>query len=171
MFYYNDVISNDALFSSEYPITEVDDIIYEVDCEHITIPRPGAGIEIGSDGAPFDADEGLVEGDTITVNNLIHEFGLQPIDLTKHEFGSLLKGYARSIMDYLQKHNSGRLDQSGKGSTAYAKRIMEHYADYQFYLGERYNQGAMVMLLRYREDGHTPYFTFWKDGLKEQRLT
>lgn len=29
---------------------------------------------------------------------------------------------------------------------------------------------GMVCLLNYREDGITPYFTFFKDGLKEQKL-
>lgn len=29
---------------------------------------------------------------------------------------------------------------------------------------------GMVALLNYREDGITPYFTFFKDGLKEEKL-
>lgn len=29
---------------------------------------------------------------------------------------------------------------------------------------------GMVCLLNYREDGITPYFTFFKDGVKEQKL-
>jgi len=28
----------------------------------------------------------------------------------------------------------------------------------------------MVALLNYREDGVTPYFTFWKDGAKQIKL-
>jgi hypothetical protein len=29
---------------------------------------------------------------------------------------------------------------------------------------------GMVALLNYREDGITPYFTFFKDGLAEEKL-
>lgn len=29
---------------------------------------------------------------------------------------------------------------------------------------------GMVALLNYREDGITPYFTFFKDGLKQEKL-
>jgi len=32
------------------------------------------------------------------------------------------------------------------------------------------NPEGMVALLNYRADGVTPYFTFWKDGLKEVKL-
>lgn len=30
--------------------------------------------------------------------------------------------------------------------------------------------GYRVVLLNYREDGVTPYMTFWKDGLKEEKV-
>jgi len=29
---------------------------------------------------------------------------------------------------------------------------------------------GMVALLNYREDGVTPYLTFWRDGVKEVKL-
>jgi len=45
-----------------------------------------------------------------------------------------------------------------------------NFKDYEFYTGESMNPDGMVALLNYREDGITPYFTFWKDGLKEVKL-
>ena len=36
--------------------------------------------------------------------------------------------------------------------------------------GESMNPDGMVTLLNYREDGVTPYFVFWKDGLKEEKI-
>jgi len=38
-----------------------------------------------------------------------------------------------------------------------------------FDLEEMGGEGDLVALLNYREDGITPYFTFWKDGLKEYK--
>lgn len=32
------------------------------------------------------------------------------------------------------------------------------------------NPDGMIALLNFREDGITPYFTFWSDGMKEQKL-
>ena len=40
----------------------------------------------------------------------------------------------------------------------------------RFYTGESMNPDGMVALLNYREDGVTPYFVFWKDGLKEEKI-
>jgi hypothetical protein len=42
--------------------------------------------------------------------------------------------------------------------------------DYEFYTGESMDPDGMVALLNYREDGVTPYFTFFKDGLAEEKL-
>ena len=31
-------------------------------------------------------------------------------------------------------------------------------------------EGSMYVLVNYREDGITPYATFWKDGLEEYKV-
>merc|ERR1711939_597356 len=54
--------------------------------------------------------------------------------------------------------------------TSFDKKILGNFKDYEFYTGEGMNPDGMVALLNYREDGVTPYFTFWKDGLKEVKL-
>lgn len=40
---------------------------------------------------------------------------------------------------------------------------------YQFYTGESMNPEGMIGLLNYREDGVTPFFIFFKDGLEEEK--
>ncbi|CAB5196768.1 unnamed protein product [Rhizophagus irregularis] len=42
--------------------------------------------------------------------------------------------------------------------------------DYQFYTGKNFEQEGMIALLNYREDGITPYFTLFKDGLIEEKV-
>ena len=41
---------------------------------------------------------------------------------------------------------------------------------YQFYIGESMNPEGMVALMNYREDGVTPFFIFFKDGLIEEKF-
>ncbi|KAG0079841.1 hypothetical protein BGZ92_000870 [Podila epicladia] len=53
---------------------------------------------------------------------------------------------------------------------AAAKKILGNFKDYEFYIGESMNPDGAVMLLNYREDGVTPYFTVFKDGLKSIKL-
>jgi hypothetical protein len=38
---------------------------------------------------------------------------------------------------------------------------------FNFYTGEKMDPNGMVALLNYRDDGVTPYFIFFKDGLEE----
>ena len=40
---------------------------------------------------------------------------------------------------------------------------------FQFFQGESMNPEGMIGLLNYREDGVTPYFIFFKDGLEEEK--
>jgi hypothetical protein len=69
----------------------------------------------------------------------------------------------------------------------YAKKIIANFKDFEFvkspfgslrfsliigsqYTGSSQNPEGMVALLNYREDGITPYLTFWIHGLEEQKL-
>ena len=57
-----------------------------------------------------------------------------------------------------------------KRAAGAAKKIIANFKDYEFYVGESMAPDGMIALLNYREDGVTPYFTFWKDGLKEVKV-
>ena len=51
-----------------------------------------------------------------------------------------------------------------------AKKIMDNFKEWDFYLGESMNTDGMVALLGWREDGVTPYMLFWKHGLVEEKV-
>jgi hypothetical protein len=53
--------------------------------------------------------------------------------------------------------------------TKLAKEILTKFDEYRFYLGENMNIDGMVVLQYYREDGSTPVFIYFKDGLKEEK--
>ncbi|KAK0453695.1 translationally controlled tumor-associated [Armillaria borealis] len=168
MLLYEDVISGDEMFSDAFPLKLVDDIVFEVDCQTITI-KPGADVDIGANPSAEEQDEGLEEGAT-QVNNVVHSFRLQSTAFDKKSFLLYLKGYMKSVKAKLAETNPDRVEAFEKGAQAYAKKIVANFKDFEFYTGENMNTDGMVALLNYREDGVTPYFTFWKDGLKEVKL-
>ena len=49
------------------------------------------------------------------------------------------------------------------------KEILGKFDEYRFYLGESMNIDGMIALQYYREDGLTPVFILFKDGLKEEK--
>ena len=51
----------------------------------------------------------------------------------------------------------------------WAKQVLGKFDEYRFYLGEKMDAEAMVVLMNYREDGLTPYFIYFKDGLREEK--
>ncbi|KAK0230721.1 translationally controlled tumor-associated [Armillaria fumosa] len=168
MLLYEDVISGDEMFSDAFPLKLVDDIVFEVECQTITI-KPGADVDIGANPSAEEQEEGLEEGAT-QVNNVVHSFRLQSTAFDKKSFLSYLKGYMKTVKAKLAETNPDRVEAFEKGAQAYAKKIVANFKDFEFYTGETMNADGMVALLNYREDGVTPYFTFWKDGLKEVKL-
>ncbi|KAF9075756.1 translationally controlled tumor-associated [Rhodocollybia butyracea] len=165
MLLYSDILSEDEMFSDAFPVKEVDDIVYEVDCSLITV-KAGADVDIGANPSAEDADEALEEGAT-QVNNVVYSFRLKQTSFDKKSFLTYLKAYMKAVKGRLQEKKPERVEAFEKGAAAFAKKIVAKFDDYEFYTGEGMNPDGMVALLNYREDGITPYFTFWKDGLKE----
>jgi len=192
MLLYTDIISGDEMFSDAFPMYVpffsfspsisvkfcaipfafcrklVDDIVYEVDCAMINIKK-GADVDIGANPSTEEQEDALEEG-TERVNNIVHSFRLQATAFDKKTFVSYIKGYMKAVKAELESSNPDRVEAFEKGAQIYAKKILSNIKDFEFYTGETMNASGMVALLNYREDGVTPYFTFWKDGLKEEKL-
>ncbi|KAG8762069.1 hypothetical protein FRC11_011400 [Ceratobasidium sp. 423] len=168
MLLYSDILTGDEVFSDAFPIKLVDDIVYEVNCQMITV-KAGADVDIGANPSAEEQEETLEEG-AQQVNNVVHSFRLQSTTFDKKSYLTYLKGYMKAVKAELAKTNPERVEAFEKGAAAYAKKIVANFKDFEFYTGESMNPDGMVALLNYREDGVTPYFTVWKDGLKETKL-
>jgi hypothetical protein len=72
----------------------------------------------------------------------------------------------RAIERYLQETDPSRVQEFEKNVNGYVKKILGNFNNYEFYTGGSMNTDGMVALLNYREDGVTPFFTFWKNGLR-----
>ncbi|KAI9481075.1 MAG: translationally controlled tumor protein [Benjaminiella poitrasii] len=167
MLLYRDIISDDELFSDAYPIKEIDDVAYEVDCKMITISE--GDIDIGANPSAEGGDED-VDSTSETVNNVVYSFRLSPTSFDKKSYMTYIKGYMKTLKTKLSETNPDRIPIFEKNATTLVKKILANFKDYEFYVGESMNPDGMVALLNYREDGVTPFFTFFKDGLTEQKL-
>lgn len=68
---------------------EVDDVVFEVDCQTITI-KPGVDVDIGGNPSAEEGEEALEEG-VIQVNNVVHSFQLQSTAFDKKSYLTYLK--------------------------------------------------------------------------------
>jgi len=167
MLLFEDIISGDEVASDAFPFKEVDDIVYEIEGQLIVV-KDGE-VDIGGNPSAEEQEEALADGAT-QVNNVVHSHRLQPTSFDKKNYLTYLKGYMKTIKTKLQETNPERVEVFEKGAAAYAKKIVANFKDYEFYTGESMNPDGMVLLLNYRADGVTPFFTVWKDGVKSVKL-
>ncbi|PPQ73049.1 hypothetical protein CVT24_001627 [Panaeolus cyanescens] len=149
MVVYKDILTGDEMFSDAFPVKLVDDIVYEVDCAMIKVKDR--------------SEDGLEEGIQIFID-VIHSFRLQRTEFDQKTDLYYLQSYARVVKNRLP---ADRQLAFTKGVQTFVKKIIPNFKDYHFYTGESRDNEGLVALLNYREDGVTPYLTFWKDGLEE----
>ncbi|KAK6544533.1 hypothetical protein TWF694_001223 [Orbilia ellipsospora] len=168
MIIFKDILTDDEIISDVYDLKLIDDIVYEVDCQMITIKK-GADVDIGANASAEEAEETLEDG-METVNNVVYSFRLQQSQFDKKSYLTYLKGYMKAVEAKLKETSPGDVDKFKAGAQAFAKKIVAGFKDYEFFTGESMNPDGMVALLNYREDGVTPFFTIWKHGLKEEKV-
>ncbi|TIA84982.1 hypothetical protein E3P99_04095 [Wallemia hederae] len=81
-----------------------------------------------------------------------------------------LKSYMKEVEEYLKKNNPERVEGFKAEAQAGAKQLLGNFKDLEFFMSESVNPDGQVLLLNYREDGVTPFFTLWKDGLRSQKI-
>ncbi|KAF4961859.1 hypothetical protein FSARC_10017 [Fusarium sarcochroum] len=170
MIIFKDILTGDEMISDSYPLKEVEGAVLEAECSMIT--EGGVSIDIGANASAEDADEAL-DDDSIQVNNIIYSFRLQPTTFDKKSFVVYLKGYMKSVKSKLQElgREAEYITQFEKSAQAFVKStLLPKFNDYEFYTGESQDPDGMIALLNYRDDGVTPYLTFWKHGLGEMKV-
>ncbi|KAG2077372.1 translationally controlled tumor-associated [Suillus decipiens] len=171
MLLYEDIITGDEMFSDAFPMKEVDGMAYEVDCQMIVVKD--GDVDIGANPSAEEQDEAIEAGAT-TVNNVAHSFRLQPTSYDKKQYLVHLKDYVKAVTKTLEEKDSedaaAALREFKAKANDFAKKIVGNLKNYEFYTGEKMDPNGMVALLNYRDDGITPYFTFWKHGLKVVKL-
>lgn len=166
MIIFTDVLSGDELLSDAYDVKEVDGVIYEADCAMVKVG--GGDIDIGANPAEGEAED--VDDASETVNNIVYSFRLQNTAFDKKSFVTYIKGYMKSVKAYLEEKNPDAVSTFEKGASAYVKKIIGSFNDWEFYTGESMDPDGMVVLLNYREDGTTPYVAIWKHGIREEKI-
>jgi len=165
---YTDVFTNDELLSDSYPMKVIDDVYYEIEGKQITISNDiddsliggNKATEAGEEDAGVDASHS--SGINVVLNHKLVE---TPFD--KASFKEWIKTYSKKLKEYVHENSPDRVQPFQAGMAKVAKEILTKFDEYRFYLGENMNIDGMVILQYYKEDGLTPYFMYFKDGLNE----
>ncbi|KAH9430693.1 hypothetical protein MCOR02_008030 [Pyricularia oryzae] len=137
----------------------------------VELTRDATVPDTGANASAEDAEEALEDGPT-KVNDIIYSFRLQSSSFDKKSYLSHLKGFFKAVKEHKKSQGASEEDVKAweKKAGDYVKnKLLPNFKDFEFYIGEEFNPDGMVALLNYREDGITPFFTFWKDGLTEMK--
>ncbi|KAJ6050211.1 Mss4-like protein [Penicillium canescens] len=104
------------------------------------------------------------------IDGVVYEVDCAMVEIGKN--GTDEDGYARKVLMSLKKRNAPdeEVITFKKGVQVHTKRIIDSFNDWEFYTGESMDVDGMVVLLSYREDGITPFVTYWKHGLEEMKV-
>eukprot|EP01117_Protostelium_nocturnum_P008817 TRINITY_DN315_c0_g1_i1.p1 TRINITY_DN315_c0_g1~~TRINITY_DN315_c0_g1_i1.p1 ORF type:complete len:172 (-),score=55.89 TRINITY_DN315_c0_g1_i1:52-567(-) len=168
---FKDLINGDELTSDSFPMTEVDDIVYEVETKQIT--KSEGNYDIGgnpsADGA--DEDEGPAESTVATVNNLVDAMRLVETSFDKKMYMAYIKNYMKGVLAKLKETKPERAEIFQAKVQPFIKKVLGNFDEYSFYTGESMDSmEAMVALAYYKEEAHAPTFVFFKDGLVEEKV-
>ncbi|KAI9838081.1 MAG: hypothetical protein M1819_006236 [Sarea resinae] len=172
MIIFKDIITDDEVISDSYPMKEVDGIVYEIECKMIT--KGGENFDIGANPSAEGGEDEDVDEAKQQVIDVVDAFRLEKADFIadKKAYLTQLKTYMKKVKEAMKKKGADDATVSAfeKGAAGYAKKIISNFKDYDTYLGPSMDPDGMLLLLNYREDGVTPFFTVWKHGLTEMKV-
>ncbi|KAJ2082441.1 hypothetical protein H4R24_001609 [Coemansia sp. RSA 988] len=168
MIIYTDRFTNDDMFSDAFRPKSVG-ITYEVDCEMVYENDDGDNFNLNNG----EAEEvgGEVQVSKKRVPDVAKFNGLQEIFIEKKkEYKVYVKPYVKALIEQVKKDDPERVNEFKKGSEDLVSKVLANFDKYQFFVGRSNDFAGMLVLLSYREDGITPYLTFFKDGLKANKV-
>ena len=80
--------------------------------------------------------------------------------------------YLKKVVEKMKERGDSeeKIKEFQSSAPAAVKKILGNYDNYDIYMGESMEEDSMYVLVDYREDGVTPYATFWKYGLEEYKV-
>lgn len=169
MIIYKDIITGDEMFSDIYKIKESENgVLIEVEGKMVHRTEDFDDALIGGNASAEIQDEGC-DSSSVSGIDIILNHKLQETSFTKEAYKVYIKEYLKAIKVKLEETNPDRVKGFMTGAQGEIKKIMGNMKNYQFYTGETMNPEGMVGLLDFREDGITPFMTFFKDGLEIEK--
>ena len=161
---YKDLFNEDELCSDVYPVEMVDGCMLKVTGKRVTKVE-GGDYGIGGD----EDDGGIADAEAVSVINVVDAHGLTETNFDKKSFMVYIKTYMKRLLGSLKKDNPERAQKFQGEAQAFVKKVLGRFNEYQFFYGPAMDVEAMIVLCDYAEDGLTPRFYFWHDGLIEEK--
>ncbi|GAB1598219.1 translationally-controlled tumor protein homolog [Argonauta hians] len=168
MIIYNDLFTNDELFTDIYKIKTIHDVAFEIEGKYLVSKSESftlSGANPSAEAADEDYDDSSASGIDIVIAHRLNE-----ISIDKNSFIQLIKEHVKKVLAKLTEEKSDRVDIFKTNSPVVVKSLLKRFADLRFFVGESQDMSGSLMILDFREDNETPYFTVFKDALEEVKV-
>jgi len=171
MIIYKDLFSSDEMASDTYKCKIIDDVILEIECKIITC-KPGEIDDalLGANASAEGGDDAGGDEDSITGPNLALAHRLASTGFDKKGWTVYIKDFMKRTLKKLEETNPDRAAKFKAGAQGAVKKILGSFKDWEMYTGESMDPEGSLGYLNYREDGVTPYFWFFIDGLEAEKV-
>ena len=160
---YKDVFSGDEMASDSFPVEEVGDVVLKFTTKQVV--RTEGSYNMAGDEAAEQYDSS-----STTVNNLLDAHRLvETFFSDKKQYMTYIKSYMGALKKHLEKNKPERVNDFMKAAQTFVKEVLANFSDYTFYMGSSSDPSAMIALMRWSEDGQTPYVYIFKDGVNEEK--
>ncbi|KAI5297328.1 major facilitator super transporter protein, partial [Ascosphaera pollenicola] len=170
-----DIFTGDEIIADTYKLIDVPgNALWEVDCKQYMKGKTDFQLEGANPSAEDDEEGGDEDGEAKMVLDIEESFQLSKLESkpSKDEFKKSLKSYIGRVNKKLKEQGAPEADikEFQTNGTAAFKKIIANYDNYDVYFGSSFDPDGMWVLIDYREDGTTPYATFWRHGLKGMKV-
>nr|WP_275408387.1 hypothetical protein [Streptomyces sp. SID9727] len=124
------------------------------------------------DDAAFQVDPSGEDGNG-SVDSFVDRFMLQPTTFdNKQSYLRQLKHHMQLVKMFqlVSGASQGDITAMENAVSTYTRQIAWNFKNYEFFTSASGNPDGMVILKTYHDDGRTPYFTYWKHGLKAEQV-
>ncbi|KAJ3591689.1 hypothetical protein NHX12_006821 [Muraenolepis orangiensis] len=170
MLIYKDLLTGDELFTDIYKIKEIQNGFF-LEVEGLMVSRCGDEISDRLIGGNQSLETQAEDFDRVTESgvDIVLNSKLQETRFSKADYKIYIKTYVNELKAKLKEVKPDREGAFAKAASESIKHVLGKFSNFQFFIGESMNPSGMVALLDFREDGQTPFFLFFKDGLEVEK--
>ncbi|KAH3765825.1 translationally controlled tumor protein [Pelomyxa schiedti] len=164
---FKDVISGDEIASDSFPLSE-QTCCYILKGRMVVKESGDYGISSNAGDEEGDVADSL-DSASEKVIDIVDAHRLVKAPFDKKSYMAYIKGYMGKIREHVHTNNPAREKPFMTEAAEFVKKILANFDDYTFYSGESCNPDAMYPILFWGDDGVTPMFYIFKDGIKEEK--
>ncbi|KAL5004037.1 hypothetical protein ScPMuIL_017493 [Solemya velum] len=171
MIVYKDIITGDELFTDAHNPQLIDDFFYHVEGKWVNESNEVDESKFGANPSEEEAGEQLEVATKKVINIVSHQRLTETFFPSKKEYTVYLKNYMKGLKKkFMDDDKEAEAEAFQEKAKQRVNELLKSFKDYQFFMGESQNEDGHIALMNFREDGLTPFFIFFKDGLLAEKF-